>query len=199
MLHHQQPVANADPEGASAAPLAQDQSHDWNPSLRQRHQVFRDRPRDAPLLRPGAGKCTGGINEGNDRKLEALRLSDQSKRLSVALGVRHAEIAHRPFGCRPPLLLSDDHDRPMIEGGRAADDGMVVTEEPVAVQLEEVAEDRVDVIEGIGAVGMAGELDLLPGRSRDRSVVGHPRTAGVGADAFARGCNSKSLATPFLM
>ena len=72
---------------------------------------------------------------------------------------------------------------------------MVVTKETVAVQLEEIAEDGVDVVEGVGAVRVAGELDLLPGRGGDRSVVGHPRTAGVGADASALACSSKPFAT----
>ena len=86
----------------------------------------------------------------------------------------------------------------MIEARRTADDGMVVTKETIAMQLEEIAEDGMDVVEGVGAIRMTGELDLLPGRGGDRSVVGQPRTAGVGADALARGCRSKSLATPFV-
>src|SRR6266850_8124047 len=46
----------------------------------------------------------------------------------------------------------------------APDDRGVVTEQPVAVQLDKIGEHRVDVIERIGAAGMAGDLDALHGR-----------------------------------
>src|SRR5207237_8159694 len=104
--------------------------------------------------------------------------------------------------CRrcPPLRLRGGQVRALVEGGRSADDRVVVPEDAITVQLEEVTEDRVDVVERIGPVRMPGELDLLPGGSRDGSVVAHRCTTDAGAcvGVFALPCSSKSPATPFL-
>jgi hypothetical protein len=40
---------------------------------------------------------------------------------------------------------------------------LVVTEETVSVEFDEIGHDRVDVIEEVGACGMACDLDALPG------------------------------------
>jgi hypothetical protein len=60
--------------------------------------------------------------------------------------------------------LGDDHHRFAIEKGGAADQGAVVVELAVAVELLETGADRLDVIEGVGALGVAGDLDFLPRR-----------------------------------
>src|SRR5439155_22055873 len=88
-----------------------------------------------------------------------------------------------------------------VEIGRATDDGMVVTEHELTVQREEIAEERLDIVEGVRPFRVSGELDLLPGGGRDRSVVARPGTgdARLGALAFACFCNSKSLTIPFLV
>ena len=181
VLHHQQAVAHPDAERSAAATLADHQRHDRNARLGKRHEVVRDRPGDASLLSPGAGKGARGIDERHDRKLEAFRLPDQAQGLAVALGIRHTEIAHRPFRRGAPLLLRNHHNRLLVEGGRPADDGVVVTEDAITVQLEEIAEDRVDIVQRIRPVWMAGELDLLPGGGGDRPVVAHRGVTDAGA------------------
>src|SRR3989338_735449 len=44
-----------------------------------------------------------------------------------------------------------------------AHDRAVVAEEPVAVQLDHVREEQGEVVERVGPLGVAGELDALPG------------------------------------
>jgi hypothetical protein len=55
----------------------------------------------------------------------------------------------------------DDHAPPVIPR-EPADDGRVVPEAPIAVQLLPVLEEKLDVVERVGAVRVARELDLLP-------------------------------------
>ena len=46
-----------------------------------------------------------------------------------------------------PLLMADEHDAEVAQAGEAGADGAVVAEGPVAVQLDELVEDQVDVVE----------------------------------------------------
>jgi hypothetical protein len=48
--------------------------------------------------------------------------------------------------------------------GEAADDGVIVGEAPIAVELVEAGEQALDVIERVRPVGMAGDQDPLPRR-----------------------------------
>jgi len=58
--------------------------------------------------------------------------------------------------------LSDDHDGLAVEKGGAADERAVIIELTVPVELLEVGADERDVIEGVGTLRVAGDLDLLP-------------------------------------
>ncbi len=51
-----------------------------------------------------------------------------------------------------------------LEERRPADERAVVAEETVAVQLDEALGERLDVVEGVGPLGMARDLDALPAR-----------------------------------
>ena len=46
---------------------------------------------------------------------------------------------------------------------QSGDDRLVVADGPVAVELEELVEDQVEVIAGLGTLRMARDLDGLPG------------------------------------
>ena len=87
----------------------------------------------------------------------------QTEGLAVAFGVGAAEIAAKVLLGVPALLLADDHDRATLEEGRPADGGLVVHEQAVTMELLEVVEEHPDVIEGVGAAGVARQLDPLPG------------------------------------
>src|SRR5262249_35116779 len=61
------------------------------------------------------------------------------------------------------FLVADDHDRPVIEAGEAADNSSVVAERPVSVEFEKAVENLTNIVESAGALGMSGELGSLPG------------------------------------
>src|SRR5205823_14881065 len=59
-------------------------------------------------------------------------------------------------------LLTDEHDCPAVEATEPGDHRAVVGAAAVAVQLDPVGENPLDVVEGVRAVGMPGELDRAP-------------------------------------
>jgi hypothetical protein len=76
--------------------------------------------------------------------------------------MRHAEVARDVLLGRRALLLADHDDRTSFEIGDAADDGGVVTEAAVAVQLVETIEDAADDLERVRTLDIARRLHRLP-------------------------------------
>src|SRR5262249_23512400 len=64
---------------------------------------------------------------------------------------------------RVPLLVADEHDPVVAQAGEAAAQGPVVADGPVAVQLDELVEDQLDVVHRLRPVVVARDLDRLPG------------------------------------
>src|SRR5262249_43169395 len=62
-----------------------------------------------------------------------------------------------------PLLLADKEDAMIADAGEAGANGPVVANCAVAVQLNELVEDHVDVIDGLRAVRMARNQTRVPG------------------------------------
>ena len=83
---------------------------------------------------------------------------------AISLGVSHAEIASQVLLGISPLLMAHHHHRLALEFGQPSNDGFVVGEEPVTVQLDELLHEPVDVIQGVGSFRVPGQLDALPGR-----------------------------------
>jgi hypothetical protein len=96
----------------------------------------------------------------------------QAQRLAVALGPAHAEVAQAPLLGVTALLVAQHHAGVAVESREAADDRQVVGEVPVAMQLDEIREDLVDVIQRVGTLRMAGDLGDLPGRQVAVDVLG---------------------------
>jgi hypothetical protein len=48
---------------------------------------------------------------------------------------------------------------------------VVIAKQAIPMELEEILEDGVDIVERVGAVGVASQLDLLPGRAGNRPVA----------------------------
>ena len=63
------------------------------------------------------------------------------------------------------------HDGPPVEPGEARHDGRVVGEAPVPVQLLPVGEEGLDVVQGVGALGVAGDLHRLPRRELGEDLL----------------------------
>ena len=114
----------------------------------------------AALLGADAGIGAGRVDQADDRQTKLGRQLHLLERLAIALGMGAAVEALAAFLERVALLMADEHDAIIAEPGEAGADGPVVAEGPVAVQLDELVEDQVDVIER-----------LRPLRWRDTSTV----------------------------
>jgi len=89
-------------------------------------------------------------------------LFDKPERLSIAFGVCHAAVPVDGFPQVPPLLVADNRYRYPIDKGNAAYQRGVVAEAAVAVQLDEVIKNHIDIIEGARTVVVPGEFNLPP-------------------------------------
>ena len=97
-------------------------------------------------------------------RLKFLGHAHQPDRFAIALGTRVAEV---PVDLRlrvAALVVADDHHRLALVAGGARDDGVIVGEAAVAVQLDEIGEEPLDVVEHVGPAGMARHQHALPGR-----------------------------------
>ena len=105
----------------------------------------------------------GGHFHGHGHGHGGVLLAHLHQRLAVALGVGAAEVAGGPLGQVLPLLVADEHDLLVAQVGEAGDDRLVVADGAVAVQLDELVEDQLDVVAGLRALLVARDLDGLPG------------------------------------
>ena len=60
-------------------------------------------------------------------------------------------------------MRADDHDLVAVQPGETADHGVIVGIKAVAVQFGEIGEGQRHIIQHEGALGMAGDLDPVPG------------------------------------
>ena len=66
-------------------------------------------------------------------------------------------LVSRPFWC-------PDHDHgPIFKLGKARDHRGIVGKAPVAMQLQKIRAEHLDVIQGVRPLRMAGQQDALPG------------------------------------
>ena len=80
-------------------------------------------------------------------------LLHQADSFSIPLGMGQAEIAADVLLGIPSLLRADHRDRSPVEEGDAADDRRIVPERPVAVQLDEIVKEEIDIVEGRRTLG----------------------------------------------
>ena len=78
------------------------------------------------------------------------------------------------FGQVFSLLMTHEHDFDVIQTSESRDDRLVVSEGAVAVQLEELIEDQIQIIAGLGTLLVSRDLDNLPGIEAgiDRTLEG---------------------------
>src|SRR5262249_1526595 len=105
----------------------------------------------------------------------------------IARGFGHPEIAVELLLCVAALLFTDDHNGPAFEEGRAGDDGWIVAVEAIAVNFAEVGEDALDVVESVGALRMAGQLNSRPGAFLADLLLGLFGSDGLGFHIFCTG------------
>src|SRR5439155_11233847 len=100
--------------------------------------------------------------------------------------VRRTEVAHDVRFGIGPLLVADDHQRPAFQERWSTNDGRVVPEAAVAVQLDEVIEDPGNQVKRPGTLRMPRQLDASPG-GIDRSMVGRGHQLGHRSSSVVAG------------
>src|SRR5262249_46906852 len=87
---------------------------------------------------------------------------EHADRLPVALRIRHPELPPRALLDVAPLLLADECDRAAVELAEPGDHCTVVASASVAVQLEPVLEQPLDVVQRVRPLRVARKLDRPP-------------------------------------
>ena len=174
VLHHQHTVGHAQRDRSTGAAFADDQRNHRHPNIEAGLDAARDSLGLSALLGPNTGMGAGRVDQRQHRHLEALRQSQQPRRLAVALGVGHAEVVRDPALGICALLLADDHGGVAAEAPQPADDGTIFAEGAVAGERQEVGDEARDVVGAVGPELMAGDLCLLPG---SEAAVGLPEQA----------------------
>ena len=164
VLEDEYAVGDAERERPTAASLADDRRDDRHGGLRHGREARADRLALPALFGADAGISARGVDERQDREPEPRRHLVHAERLAVALRVRLPEVARHLVLRAPALLVPDDDDGLAVEAGEARDDRRVVAEAAIAVELDPVLEDAIDVVERVGPVLVPRELHLLPRR-----------------------------------
>ena len=128
------------------------------------------------LLGGDAGIGAGRVDERDDREAEPLRDLHHAHRLGVALRAAASRTGARARSFDvAALLVADERDRAAVELPEPGDDRAVVGAAAVAVQLDPVVEDPLDVVERVRPLRVPRELDERPdlvlGRVRARDRV----------------------------
>jgi len=87
--------------------------------------------------------------------------------------MHHPEVAADPLGEVAAFLLAQEHGGAARPGADPADQRRVVGAQAVAVELDEIGRQPLDVVEGVGPLGVAGQLDHLPDAQGPRLALPH--------------------------
>ncbi len=135
-------------------------------TVRRDHLGLRagDRAALSVLLGGDARVRARRVDERDERELEPLGDLHDPHRLVVALGIRHPELAVEPLLDVASLLVADERDRAAVDLAETGDERAVVRAAAVAVELDPVVDEPLDVVERVRPLGMARELDRAPDR-----------------------------------
>ena len=109
-------------------------------------KIHRDGFRDVAFFRADAREGARGVDERDDGQAESVGHLHQTKGFAITFGIRAAKVTAEAFLSVAPFLLAEDHDGAAFEKGRTTDDGFVVHEETVAMELLEVVKKHPDII-----------------------------------------------------
>ena len=149
--------------GPARAALPCDRHDDRHLQACHLPEVESDRLRLSPFLRVDSRISAGGVDEGQDGTGEFLRQLHDPNCLPVPLRFRHAEVAMQLLFRISSLLLSEDADRLIVEQGKSCDHRRIVSKIPVTMPFFELGEDKIDIVEKIGTLGVSRQLNLLEG------------------------------------
>src|SRR6476661_2491138 len=80
-----------------------------------------------------------------------------------AAGTGHAEVAGDIVFSVAPFLMADDDCGTPVYASNSADEGRIVSAAPIAVKLDPLVANCLNVIEGAGAARVTGKLQPLHG------------------------------------
>src|SRR5437867_2146608 len=156
-------VSNADAQRAAASSLPDDAYDDRHREARHLAQIARDRLCLAPFLGPDARVGSGRIHKGDDGPGELLCQLHDAQRLAISLGLRIAEVPILALFQIPSFLLPDDHHGVTVIRGHSRNDGGIVAEASVAVNLRKVLKHPLDIIQSVWTLLVPGQESPLPG------------------------------------
>ena len=148
VLQHVHAVGDAERQRAARAALADDRRDDRHLEPAHLEQVARDRLALPALLGAEPRPRARRVDERDHRDVELLGELHEAQRLSIALRMRHPEVALQVLLRVAAALVADHHHRLAVEARPPADDRGVLAERAVAVQLDEVGEAEPQVVVG---------------------------------------------------
>ena len=148
---------------AARAAFSGDGDQDGHGKARHFAQVVSDGFGLAALFGVHAGICAGRIHEDEDGAVEFRGELHRAQGFAIAFGLGLAEIAREALLGVAAFLAADDHYGLAVKFRHAGDQRGVVGKIAVAVDFGEIVEEQADEIVGVGALGMAGEQEALPG------------------------------------
>ncbi len=163
VLEHEDAVGDCERERAAGAAFAGDGGDGGDAEAGHFEEVAGDGFGLAALFGTEAGVGSGAVDEGEDGAVELLGDLHGAEGLAVAFGVGRAELAGDALFDGAAFEIGDDHDGLAVEAGHAGSHCGVVGELTITVNLAEVGEESLDVVHGIGTLGMPGQFGFDPG------------------------------------
>ena len=155
-------VRHSDPKGAATPALPYDNGDNGDPEIEHFTDIDGDGLGDVTLFAGDTGEGSRSVDKGDDGEAKAVGQTHQAKSLSIAFGVSAAEIAAKIFFCVAAFLVTKKDDALLVEGGQTSDQGPIFAKGAVSAELEDVSGPVFEVVEEVGALGMADDLDSLP-------------------------------------
>src|ERR1700737_2595682 len=145
-------MALATPSASAPRAALADYAGD-NRDLKAHHQlqIGGDRLGLAALLRAEPRLRALRVYKCDERQAHAAGQVVHPRRLAVALRMGLAEVAPNPLLGRAAALMAHDRDRAAAEVAESRHDRAVISETAVAVNLEKVAHQVLDVVQGLRA------------------------------------------------
>ena len=162
VFQNEDAVGDTDSECTSAATFSDDDGDDGDAKIKHFTNIDGDGFGDVAFFTGNAGEGAGSVDEGDDGETEAIGQAHEAKGFSISLGVSAAEIAHQIFFGIAAFLVAEKDHALVVEGGKSAHEGSVFPESAIAPQFEELGGSLAEVVEEVGALGVANDLDALP-------------------------------------
>ena len=134
------------PERTAGTAFADHDAHNRRANLAHRLQILGDNRRLTAFLGRDPRIRTGRVDERDDRQTILGRQCHLLQCLAITLRMGTPEVARLALGEVLPLLVADKHHLEVVEMGQPRDDRRIIAKRPVAMQLEKLLEDQIEII-----------------------------------------------------